>query len=122
VSEVQVYLADLEQRQLVPLISEDDRDKEVAAALPVDGTLAGRAYQTVTIAASRAGDAHQLWIPLVDGTERLGVLGLVVADVSQAMLDRYRTLASLARPARALFPCASCRYGGHPQADLTRPS
>jgi stage II sporulation SpoE-like protein len=96
VSEAQVYLVDLEQRELVPLAPADGRPTAGSGALPVDATLAGRAYQTVTIAASRAGDAHQLWIPLVDGTERLGVLGLVVADVSEAMLDRYRTLASLA--------------------------
>src|SRR5947209_6865642 len=92
VSDVQVYLADLEQRQLVPLESEDGRVAEVAAALPIESTLAGRAYQAVTVQTSLAGAAYQLWIPLVDGTERLGVLGLTVADVSQAMLDRYRTL------------------------------
>jgi hypothetical protein len=96
VSGVQVYLADLEQRQLVPLVSEDCRAAKVAAALPIDSTLAGRAYQAVTVQISPAGTAYQLWIPLVDGTERLGVLGLTVADVSQAMLDSYRTLASLA--------------------------
>jgi Stage II sporulation protein E (SpoIIE) len=95
-SRVQVYLADLEQRQLVPLVPDDDRAAEVAAALPIDSTLAGRAYQAVTVQTSPAGDAYQLWIPLVNGTERLGVLGLTVADVSQAMLDGYRTLASLA--------------------------
>ncbi len=32
----------------------------------------------------------------MDGTERLGILGLSVADASDVMLDRYRTLASLA--------------------------
>lgn len=96
VSEVRLYLADLEQRQLVPLVSEDGRVAEVAAALPIDSTLAGRAYQAVTIQASLAGAAHQLWIPLVDGTERLGVLRLTAADAGQTMLDRYRTLASLA--------------------------
>jgi stage II sporulation SpoE-like protein len=96
VSDVQVYLADLEQRQLVPLVSEDGRVAEGAAALPIDSTPAGRAYQAVTVQASLAGAAYQLWIPLVDGTERMGVLGLTVADVSQAMMDRYRTLASLA--------------------------
>jgi serine phosphatase RsbU (regulator of sigma subunit) len=37
-----------------------------------------------------------VWIPLVDGTARLGVLCLTVADASEAMLDRYRALASLA--------------------------
>jgi hypothetical protein len=96
VSGVRVYLADLEQRQLVPLVPGDGGTAEVAAALPIDSTLAGRAYQAVTVQTSLAGDAYQLWIPLVDGTERLGVLGLIVADVSQAMLDGYRTLASLA--------------------------
>nr|MDQ2815768.1 hypothetical protein [Actinomycetota bacterium] len=96
VSQVLVYLADLEQRHLVPLMSEDDRDNEAAAALAIDSTLAGRAYQAVTTQTSMAGAAYKLWIPLVDGTERLGVLGFTVADVSQGMLDRYRTLASLA--------------------------
>ncbi len=96
VSAVQVYLTDLQQRQLVPLTSEDSQAAEVPGKLPVGGTLAGRAFQTATIQASRAGTGHQLWIPLVDGTERLGVLGLGVADASDVMLDRYRTLASLA--------------------------
>ncbi len=32
----------------------------------------------------------------MDGTERLGVLSLTVADVSEAMLAKYRALASLA--------------------------
>jgi hypothetical protein len=96
VSRAQIYLADLEQRQLLPLGPDDNRAVEVAVALPIDSTLAGRAYQAVAAQTSRAGDAYQLWLPLVDGTERMGVLGLTVADVSQAMLDRYRTLASLA--------------------------
>jgi Stage II sporulation protein E (SpoIIE) len=96
VSGAPIYLADLEQRQLVPLASGDDRDGDVAAGLPIDSTLAGRAYQAVTIQTSLAGAACQLWIPLVNGTERLGVLGLTVADAGETMLDRYRTLASLA--------------------------
>ena len=38
VSGVEIYLADLEQRQLVPLASKDDRDGEAAADLPIDAT------------------------------------------------------------------------------------
>ena len=90
---VQVYVADLQQRRLAPLAVASGRAPDV---LPIDSTLAGRAYQTITVQSGRAGQAHQLWIPLVDGTERLGVLGLVVTDLSEAMLARYRTLASLA--------------------------
>jgi hypothetical protein len=57
------------------------------AALPL-GVLAACIY---------LADLHyQVWIPLVDGTARPGVLCLTVADVSEAMLDRYRALASLA--------------------------
>ena len=92
-SAAQVYLADLQQRHLAPLAAADGPTPEV---LPVDSTLAGRAYQTITVQSGRADGARQLWIPLVDGTERLGVLGLTVADVSEAMLARYQTLASLA--------------------------
>lgn len=93
VSAVQVYLADLQQRELTPLGAAGGRAPD---KLLIDSTLAGRAYQTITVQSGRAGPAHQLWIPLVDGTERLGVLGLAVADLSEAMLARYRTLASLA--------------------------
>jgi hypothetical protein len=93
VTGAEVYLADLQQRHLVPLAAEDGQGPEV---LRIDSTLAGRAYQTVTIQSVRAGAGHRLWIPLVDGTERLGVLALTVADGCEAHLDHYRTLASLA--------------------------
>jgi serine phosphatase RsbU (regulator of sigma subunit) len=93
VSAVQVYLAELQQRRLTPLVPAGGRAPDV---LSIDSTLAGRAYQTITVQSGRVGDLHQLWIPLVDGTERLGVLGLAVTDLSEAMLTRYRTLASLA--------------------------
>jgi serine phosphatase RsbU (regulator of sigma subunit) len=96
VSAVQIYLADLQQRQLVPLVSDSSRAAEVPGKLAIGATLAGRAYQTVTIQSSRGGTGHQVWVPLVDGTERLGVLGLSVADAGATMMDRYRTLASLA--------------------------
>jgi serine phosphatase RsbU (regulator of sigma subunit) len=97
VSAAGVYLADLQQRRLVPLPGGEGED---TGALPIDSTLAGRAYQTVTIQSAPArgdgGEGYQVWIPLVDGTDRLGVLGLTVADASEAMLSRYRALASLA--------------------------
>jgi serine phosphatase RsbU (regulator of sigma subunit) len=93
VTGAEVYLADLQQRQLVPLAAEDSPRQ---GALRIDSTLAGRAYQTLAIQSVRAGAGHKLWIPLVDGTERLGALALTVADGSEANLDQYRALASLA--------------------------
>jgi serine phosphatase RsbU (regulator of sigma subunit) len=97
VSAAAIYLADLQERQLAPVPSEGG--SQGADALSIGSTLAGRAYQTVTIQSAPAGAAggehYQVWIPLVDGTARLGVLRLTVADVSAAMLNRYRALASL---------------------------
>ena len=46
VSAARVYLADLQQRQLALL---QIREGQGADVLPIDSTLAGRAYQTVTI-------------------------------------------------------------------------
>jgi serine phosphatase RsbU (regulator of sigma subunit) len=96
VSAARIYLADLQQRQLAPLPA---GEAEGTDALPIDATLAGEAYQTMTIRVAPVrcadGENYQVWIPLMDGTERLGVLSLITADVSDAMLDRYRALASL---------------------------
>jgi serine phosphatase RsbU (regulator of sigma subunit) len=114
VSAAQIYLSDLQERELAALGNQAAPDAE---ALPISSTLAGRAYQTVTIQSAllrgavgedsaagqdraagqgrAAGERHQVWIPLVDGTERLGVLSLTVASVSEVMLDHYRALASL---------------------------
>jgi serine phosphatase RsbU (regulator of sigma subunit) len=91
-----VYLADLQQMSLRAMPGNTGKCPDVLA---IDSTVAGRAYRTVSIQhvpADEDADAHQLWIPLVDGTERLGVLELIVADVGDMMVERYRMLASLA--------------------------
>jgi serine phosphatase RsbU (regulator of sigma subunit) len=98
VSAARIYLADLRQRQLAPLPPGEGQHAD-SDPLPVDSTLAGRAYQTLTVQSAplrgTGEEGYQVWIPLADGTERLGVLRLTVAEVSEAMLDRYRALASL---------------------------
>lgn len=65
-----VYLADLQQRRLVPLTDE-------SPALPVDDSLAGWTYRTqsLRVEESEAG-GMTAWLPLVDGAERLGVLAV----------------------------------------------
>ena len=96
VTGARIYLADLQQRNLRPVPAEPDGPPVVA----VDGTLAGLAYRTVTICYAAAvggpGEAGwQVWLPLIGGTERLGVLELDCAEVGEPMLARYRTIASL---------------------------
>jgi serine/threonine protein phosphatase PrpC len=96
VSSARIYLADLEQETLRAV---SGRSVSSAEVLAIDSTLAGRSYITVTIqyAPARNGlSGWRVWLPLIGGTERLGVLELGCGDASPAMLARYRMLASLA--------------------------
>jgi len=67
------YLVDYPQRRLVPL-------SPTAATSPlepqdVDGTVAGRSFRLVEVLAGRLGAGREhLWLPIIDGVERLGVL------------------------------------------------
>jgi hypothetical protein len=66
-----VHLVDQEQQRLVELPAGGDRSPGWQS---VDGTLAGRAFQSVRILPGEAGDLPRLWVPLLDGSDRLGVL------------------------------------------------
>ncbi|MFI6889246.1 PP2C family protein-serine/threonine phosphatase [Streptosporangium canum] len=92
--EVLIYLADLQQNVLRLLTGPGapgtpDHPQE----LRIDTTLAGRAFQEVRILAKQdAGeDVRWWWVPLLDGTERLGVLRIRAPGAGDAM----RHLASL---------------------------
>lgn len=81
--ELTIYLADYQQRELIP-VGPGGRDRPV---LSVDSTLAGRAFRLLdpVVARNPAG----LWLPLLDGTERLGVLEIVsptAADLHDPLL------------------------------------
>jgi hypothetical protein len=83
------YLVDLQQTVLVPFVDETFADVTAAdGALPlppltVDATLAGRAYQHVEILSQDLDGDTQVWLPLLDGTERLGVLAVRVSGAAQ---------------------------------------
>ncbi|MBC6470143.1 serine/threonine-protein phosphatase [Actinomadura alba] len=98
VLQLDVYLADLQQRHLRRLPSKRrDGPDEPPATLPIDTTLAGRAFQSITVHKVQDDEGlYRLWVPVLDGTERLGVLELIVTDVGEATLRRCRMLASLA--------------------------
>jgi serine phosphatase RsbU (regulator of sigma subunit) len=69
--DVSVYLVDHEQRGLVHLAADG---LERNPPLGLDGTLGGRAFRTLRILSSERDGRSRLWIPLVDGADRLGVL------------------------------------------------
>jgi serine phosphatase RsbU (regulator of sigma subunit) len=71
-SDVVLYLVDYDQRVLVSL---PRSAAEASTELSIEGTVAGRAFRTITLQEVAAtGGGRRLWVPLVDGTERLGVL------------------------------------------------
>jgi len=76
------YLVDLQQQVLVPFLSQDGPGEgSQLTPLDVDSTLAGRAYQTFEVQIQDVGiEGARVWLPLLVGTDRLGVLSVVVTD------------------------------------------
>jgi Stage II sporulation protein E (SpoIIE) len=77
--QVVMYLVDYEQRMLTPVTTAEGPVRETFV---VDTTLPGRAFRQVELLPSEAGRAPRLWVPLLDGVERLGVLEVVIDDVA----------------------------------------
>jgi serine phosphatase RsbU (regulator of sigma subunit) len=65
--------------------------------LSVDGSLAGRCFRSVETMESDGEDGHLVWVPLLDGIERLGVLEAVFdADAPPVTEDLRSALGQLA--------------------------
>lgn len=89
--DVTAYLVDHAQRTLtvMPGSSADTED------LDIDGTVAGRAFQTELIAhGPPVGEGRLCWVPIVDGADRLGVLKAFVS-ADPVTLRRLSALASI---------------------------
>jgi serine phosphatase RsbU (regulator of sigma subunit) len=98
------YLVDYEQIALRPL-----RDSESSApALSVEGTPAGQAYTAMEIVQVDVVGGTQIWLPLLNGAERLGVLEVLTS--SPAGKELRRDLSALAAVVAELV--ASRRHHG----------
>jgi hypothetical protein len=71
-----VYVVDYQQRQLTPLNPVGDY-----GTLDVDTTVAGRAFITGQQIEVSVGTDLRLWTAVVDGSARLGVVGVTVGQV-----------------------------------------
>ncbi|WP_368733006.1 PP2C family protein-serine/threonine phosphatase [Streptomyces alkaliphilus] len=101
-TEVLIYLCDLQQHVLRRMTGAghdasrglDDEARE----LNIDGTVAGRAFRDGRIVPHspepREGEWNRWWIPLLDGTERLGVLGVRIRGSGPRVRRRLELLAS----------------------------
>ena len=92
--ETVLYLADYEQATLVPLPGTGVSDRQ---ELAIEATMAGWAFRRVEVVTSSAtAGSHRLWLPLLDGVERLGVVELVLPAEPDAELEEdVRALISL---------------------------
>jgi serine phosphatase RsbU (regulator of sigma subunit) len=61
----------------------------------IEGTIPGRVFRRMVPLVLQRGDGQRLWVPLLDGLERLGVMGLTFEHVGELELDRSRQLAAL---------------------------
>ena len=84
-----VWLVDYDQARLVPVLPMTAEPREPAS---VDGSLAGRAFRGVEVVEAEHGDARRLWVPLVDGIERLGVLEVVLPTGGEPVGERLHAL------------------------------
>jgi serine phosphatase RsbU (regulator of sigma subunit) len=104
------YLADMQQRTLVPFVGRSGPGADTQLSeLSVDATLAGRAFQSFELHSQDAGaEGTRVWLPLLLGTDRLGVLGLVLDDDTDLDADEGRLAALFGRlAARAASLIAS---------------
>jgi phosphoserine phosphatase RsbU/P len=91
--EMVIYLVDYAQRTLVPLAGNGAPQRDV---IDVDGTLPGRSFAMTEVHDTDTGSGLRLWVPLLDGTERLGVLEvLTTTDPSEELRADYQTAAGL---------------------------
>lgn len=99
--DVRIYVVDLQQQVLRLLTGRGEDAGRASGGEPeeirVEGTLGGRAYQSVETVTGHpeGGGAHHLWVPILDGTERIGVLRATVHPGDEEAAAAAESLAGL---------------------------
>jgi hypothetical protein len=87
--DVELYLVDHRQEQLCSTTTKSSH--------AVDGTIAGDAYRRKRAhVVDLEGGKYRVWVPLIDGEDRLGVFSTTVADHSDEVIDEVHVLAACA--------------------------
>ncbi len=85
-TDVVIYLVDFEQQVLEPL-----PDRAAHAALPtgeeVATSMAGRAFLTRSPVTAARDDGTRVWVPIIEGSDRTGVLAMTLPRVDESVLD-----------------------------------
>jgi hypothetical protein len=87
-----IYLVDLDQRLLVPL---GPASSTSAEHLDIESTPAGHAFRKQQAVREPVPGGTRLWVPLIDGADRMGVLGTTVAEADDVTCERAMHIASI---------------------------
>jgi len=104
--DVSLYVVDLELANLVPVTERPDAPAE---PLSLAGTVAGRCFVNTAILRTPGGPTgeQRIWLPLMDGTERLGVLGMTfpaaLDDEAVALCERFTHLVAMTLVAKSAY-------------------
>ena len=86
--DLRMLMVDHGQELLVPLGASEP-------PVRIEGTVPGRAFRQVDVQEIPVPGGRRLWLPLLDGVDRLGVLGLTFSDpddLTRARADRFAAL------------------------------
>nr|WP_329201763.1 MULTISPECIES: PP2C family protein-serine/threonine phosphatase [unclassified Streptomyces] len=105
-SPIRVYVCDLREDMLRQVTGEGLDAGRGGEQLRVDATLAGRAFQSMRVVSAELEGHRFHWLPLLDGTERLGVMVIATegepdAEARQAMGDLASLVGMMLVAARA---------------------
>jgi hypothetical protein len=104
-----LYVVDYEQKRLVPIRGPHVAEREV---LSIQGTVAGRAFASTSIVEVEGDDGRgrRLWLPLLDGTDRLGVMEVTFPEGDQplpatttAVCERYAHLGATLIATKSMY-------------------
>jgi len=90
--DVSIFLQDYEQADLVPL---PGRGLLVGNAVPIDGSMAGDAFLRKTTVEDAQHDDVRMYLPLLDGSDEIGVMSLTLDSVEDDDRRLLRRLAGL---------------------------
>ncbi len=83
---VALYVVDYEQETLQHVALGTDLLPEEPKGVRVEGTMAGRAFQTQRVLRAEAEGGWRVWVPVRERAERLGVLEVDFVDVDDELL------------------------------------
>ena len=90
-----MYVVDFAQATLEPL-PDLGAHADVPQSEPVATSMAGRAFVGGVPAVSPRGPGYRVWVPVVEGSDRTGVLGLTVPEATEEIVAAAEELGLLA--------------------------